>query len=41
MIAEAITSGHVDVDAQAVPLADVERAWAASAASGRRIVLVP
>jgi NADPH:quinone reductase-like Zn-dependent oxidoreductase len=39
-LAEAITSGRLDVDAQAVPLADVERAWADTGTS-HRIVLTP
>jgi NADPH:quinone reductase-like Zn-dependent oxidoreductase len=39
-LAEAITAGRIDVDARAVPLADVERAWADSGAS-HRIVLTP
>jgi NADPH:quinone reductase-like Zn-dependent oxidoreductase len=39
-LAEAITAGRLDVDAQAVPLADVEHAWADTAAS-RRIVITP
>jgi NADPH:quinone reductase-like Zn-dependent oxidoreductase len=39
-LAEAITAGGIDVDAQAVPLADVEQAWADTGAS-HRIVLTP
>jgi NADPH:quinone reductase-like Zn-dependent oxidoreductase len=39
-LAEAITSGRLDVDARAVPLADVERAWADTGTS-HRIVLTP
>ncbi len=39
-IAEAITAGTLDVDARAVPLADVEQAWAAADAK-QRIVLTP
>jgi NADPH:quinone reductase-like Zn-dependent oxidoreductase len=39
-LAEAITSGRLDVDAQAVPLSDVERAWADTGTS-HRIVLTP
>lgn len=37
-LAEQITRGTFDIDAQAVPLADVESAWADT---GRRVVLVP
>jgi NADPH:quinone reductase-like Zn-dependent oxidoreductase len=40
-IAEAITAGTVDVDARAVPLAEVEQAWAAAADANQRIVLTP
>jgi NADPH:quinone reductase-like Zn-dependent oxidoreductase len=40
-IAEAITAGTLDVDARAVPLADVEQAWAAAADAKQRIVLTP
>src|SRR5580704_13651041 len=39
-LAEAITAGRIDVDARAVPLADVEQAWADTGAS-HRIVLTP
>jgi NADPH:quinone reductase-like Zn-dependent oxidoreductase len=39
-LAEAITAGRIDVDARAVPLADVEQAWADTCAS-HRIVLAP
>jgi len=39
-LAEAITAGGLDVDARAVPLADVERAWADTGASPR-IVITP
>jgi NADPH:quinone reductase-like Zn-dependent oxidoreductase len=39
-LAQAIASGALDVDARAVPLADVEQAWAAADAK-HRIVLVP
>jgi NADPH:quinone reductase-like Zn-dependent oxidoreductase len=39
-LAEAITAGRLDVDAQAMPLADVEQAWADSRAS-HRVVLIP
>jgi hypothetical protein len=39
-IAAAIAAGTLDVDAQAVPLADVEQAWAAADAK-QRIVLTP
>jgi NADPH:quinone reductase-like Zn-dependent oxidoreductase len=40
-LAEAITAGALDVDARAVPLADVEQAWAAAADARQRIVLTP
>ncbi len=39
-LAQAIASGALDVDARAVPLAQVEQAWAAGDAS-HRVVLVP
>jgi NADPH:quinone reductase-like Zn-dependent oxidoreductase len=39
-LADAITAGRLDVDAQAMPLADVEQAWADTGAA-RRIVLTP
>ena len=39
-LAEAITTGRLDVDARAVPLADVERAWADVEAT-HRVVLTP
>lgn len=39
-LADAITAGRLDVDARAVPLADVEKAWADTAAACR-IVLTP
>jgi len=39
-LAEAITTGRLDVDARTVPLADVERAWADTGAS-HRIVITP
>ena len=39
-LAQAIASGALDVDARAVPLADVEQAWAAADAK-HRVVLVP
>jgi len=38
-LAEQIAAGTFDVDARAVPLADVEQAWAAT--TGQRIVFVP
>jgi len=40
-LAGQIAAGAVDVDARAVPLADVEAAWAEAATSGQRLVLVP
>jgi NADPH:quinone reductase-like Zn-dependent oxidoreductase len=39
-LAQAITAGALDVDARAVPLADVEKAWAAARAT-QRIVFTP
>jgi hypothetical protein len=39
-LAETITAGRLDVDAQTMPLADVEQAWAAIHAT-HRIVLAP
>ena len=39
-LAQAIASGALDVDARAVPLAQVEQAWAAADAK-HRVVLVP
>jgi hypothetical protein len=39
-LAQAITAGALDVDARAVPLAQVEQAWAAADAK-HRVVLVP
>jgi NADPH:quinone reductase-like Zn-dependent oxidoreductase len=40
-LAEEITNGTFDIDAQPVPLADVEHAWAGSAGTSQRLVLVP
>lgn len=40
-LAEAVAAGSVTVDAEPVPLADVERAWAAAATSTRRLVVTP
>lgn len=40
-LAEAVAAGVFDVRARAVPLADAEQAWAASAGTSDRIVLVP
>jgi NADPH:quinone reductase-like Zn-dependent oxidoreductase len=39
-LADAVTAGRLNVDAQAMPLADVEQAWADTGAA-RRIVLTP
>jgi NADPH:quinone reductase-like Zn-dependent oxidoreductase len=39
-LAEAITAGRLDVDARAIPLADVEQAWADTGAA-QRIVVTP
>ena len=40
-LAREITSGSFQVNARAVPLADVEQAWADAATSSQRIVLIP
>jgi NADPH:quinone reductase-like Zn-dependent oxidoreductase len=40
-LAEQITNGTFDIDARPMPLADVEQAWADSAGTNKRIVLVP
>ena len=40
VLAQEIAAGAIDVDARAVPLAQVEQAWAATDAK-HRIVLVP
>lgn len=40
-IVRSVSSGVLSVDARAVPLADVEKAWAESAGAPQRIVLVP
>jgi NADPH:quinone reductase-like Zn-dependent oxidoreductase len=40
-LAQEITRGTFQVNARAVPLADVEQAWADAATSSQRIVLVP
>ncbi len=40
-LAEAVTAGRLTVDARAVPLAEVERAWAEAATSTQRIVVTP
>jgi NADPH:quinone reductase-like Zn-dependent oxidoreductase len=40
-LAEQITNGTFDIDAQPMPLADVEQAWADSSDTNQRIVLVP
>jgi NADPH:quinone reductase-like Zn-dependent oxidoreductase len=40
-LAEAVAAGEFDVRARAVPLAEVEQAWAAAAGTADRIVLVP
>ena len=37
-LAEQITNGTFDIDARAVPLADVEQAWADAADTNQRIV---
>jgi NADPH:quinone reductase-like Zn-dependent oxidoreductase len=40
-IAQEISAGGLDVDARAVPLADVERVWAAAADARQRTVFIP
>ena len=40
-LAEQIAAGTFDVDARAMPLSDVEQAWAAAADARKRIVLIP
>ena len=40
-LARELTRGTFDVDARAVPLADVQRAWADAATASHRIVLTP
>ncbi len=40
-LAEAISAGTLDADALAMPLADVEQAWAQAVGARQRIVLVP
>jgi NADPH:quinone reductase-like Zn-dependent oxidoreductase len=40
-LAEEIAAGTLNVDARAMPLADVEQAWAAAADTRQRIVLTP
>jgi hypothetical protein len=40
-LAAAVADGAFDVRARAVPLADVERAWTATAGTSDRIVVVP
>jgi NADPH:quinone reductase-like Zn-dependent oxidoreductase len=40
-LAEAITSGTFDIGARPMPLCDVEKAWADSAGTTQRIVLMP
>jgi hypothetical protein len=40
-LAAAVAGGSLDVRAQAVPLAEVEQAWADAAHTTDRIVLVP
>lgn len=38
---EAAASGHLRIDCEAVPLADVERAWIRPQSPGKRLVFVP
>lgn len=40
-LAAEVDGGNLDVDAEPVPLADVESAWTAPVAPGRRLVFVP
>lgn len=40
-LAQEIAAGTLDVDARAMPLTDVERAWTAASDGGQRIVLTP
>jgi NADPH:quinone reductase-like Zn-dependent oxidoreductase len=40
-LADAISTGSFEIDAEPVPLSDVERAWAEAAHTRRRIVLTP
>lgn len=40
-LASAVADGAFDVRARAVPLADIEQAWTATAGTSDRIVLVP
>ena len=40
-LAGAIDRGELDVDAAAIPLADVERAWLDGVAAHRRLVITP
>ncbi|HJZ35774.1 MAG TPA: zinc-binding alcohol dehydrogenase family protein [Solirubrobacterales bacterium] len=40
-LAREVDAGNLAVDAEPVPLADVETAWTAPVASGRRLVFVP
>ena len=40
-LAQQLIAGHITVDALRVPLSEVEQAWNAPLAAGRRVVLVP
>ncbi len=40
-LAQEITNGTFDINAQSIPLSDVEQAWTDAASTGRRIVLTP
>ncbi len=40
-LAREITNGTFDINAQSMPLSDVEHAWADAASTSRRIVLTP
>jgi hypothetical protein len=40
-LVDELSAGRITVEPLRVPLSDVEAAWTAKAASGKRIVLVP
>jgi hypothetical protein len=40
-LSEQIAAGTLGADARAIPLADVEQAWAIGAGAGQRLVLTP
>jgi hypothetical protein len=41
VLAREVDAGKIEVDAESVPLAEVETAWSAPVAPGRRLVFVP